>query len=835
MKIVYKSNGNTVADGIRVARIADDGQKIEILTDPKDEQFSEVAMGVEVSEAAQASVSDPVAPMPDPETTGLTSYRLSDRIIAVEIPDGEIVVHPQVVVTPSDEVDVDRDPNDRTGGRGTLNGVEGNFSGDKNTAVPVTFRRWPELRNVNAAFDIGTNGVAEADDPAKWRVNGARPQKVWRRSVPTKTRRSAPNDFINERLHTVFIELANPLAEGQVANVKIPGAGTETVMLSSINPLIRTPTHYIEGGAHKAYMGQWLAIDSAGNDLTTDAFLSESTTWRLLDASGEVASGTLTLVTPKTFSHRRDENYNGADVYELDYTGLAVGAYRLEVEGFGMSTSFVVSNDWVEPFACDITRFITHQRSGVALNNLDGRDRPRNGHPNDGLVVHKSSVTLAGTSEGFVFPGEKREDSIKLLKAAYSPSDPLSPAAFGGIHDAGDWDRRIQHMDLVYAMGLILERFESARSVDVGIPEHGQPYSGTVADIGDGGDGATVLPDLLHEALNVASLWRRTIGPNGEVHGGVEYSNDGIVNSKSWNPVQRAFQYAPDPWSALLFVKGVAKLALVSPDPVLKQSLTDEALLAWSWARANLSAKYLGTPTVMRAYVAAAGVLFRLTGLSSAKQIFDRYNAFKPGGETDVRRGDARFESLDYALGEGADPEVAQAIIDWLDGQYDKFKRIAEDGSTISAQYPPGEGWKRFGPCTGWVAQHVSAQFMALDAPISGARDLIAQSLWFAMGANPSRYSMIAGWGNWMEDMVHKDLEDLPNVAGQSCYGISGVGLSQWEKPKIEGAMYPTDLEQWARYSRVIPSSAIVPCTEHGMKASHMELLFAAFALLEAK
>ncbi len=823
MKVVYKADGSVVDDGLRVARIGNQGQTIEILTDDKQEQYSEVVLAAEETQSAAAA------------DVALKAYPLSTKIFALEIPDGEIVVAPEVYVHPSDDAQVTRDPNDRAGGAGTLNGVAGNFSGDQNTSLPVTFRPWPVLQNVNSAFDMGADGLSQADNPATWQVNGQTPAKIWRRTLPTKTRRSAPTDFINERLHIVYIQMPSTLPNSGTVDVSIPGRGVESVTLSAGNPVIRAPSHYAAVGPQKAYVGQWLGVDASGTALTTDTLLSEGTTWRLIGPSGQVASGTLTLSAPKDQPHRQTENYNRADVYEIDFTGAPTGPHSLEVDGLGQSRSFEITNDWIEPFACDIARFVTHQRSGVALNNLDGRNRFRNGHPNDGLVVYKSSVTLAGTSEGFTFEGETQEESIKLLRAAFSPSDPLSPKAYGGMHDAGDWDRRIQHMDMVYVIGLMLENFASARNVNIQIPESGKVYAGTAADIGDGGDGTTILPDLLHEALYIVSLWRRTLGVDGAVIGGVEYSSDGIVESRSWNPVQRAFEYAPDPWSALLFVKGVGKLALVCPDPALAAKLTAEAELAWTWANANLTQRYLDTGTVVRARVGAAGVLFRLTGNAEAKQVFDRYNAFKRvSGTTPVRRGDVRYESLDYALANGATPDIADAVIDWLDGRHDTFNRLAQDGATISGKYPPGNGWKRFGPCTGWAAQEVAAQYISTGTPISGARDLIAESLWFAMGANPSGYSVVAGWGDHIKDMVHTDLEDHGNVKGQSCYGISGVGLTHWERGKIEGAMYPADLNDWARYARVLPSSAVVPCTEHGMKASHMELLFASFALLEA-
>ena len=58
-KVVYASNGAVIGDGVRVTRISNGGQKIEVMVDPKTERFSEVIL---VSDAT-----DPVDPTPDPD------------------------------------------------------------------------------------------------------------------------------------------------------------------------------------------------------------------------------------------------------------------------------------------------------------------------------------------------------------------------------------------------------------------------------------------------------------------------------------------------------------------------------------------------------------------------------------------------------------------------------------------------------------------------------------------------------------------------------------------------------------------------------------------------
>ena len=55
MSVVYKSNKAKIGDGLRITRVSDGGQKLEVLTDAKAGTYSEVIL-----------VADGVAPPPPP-------------------------------------------------------------------------------------------------------------------------------------------------------------------------------------------------------------------------------------------------------------------------------------------------------------------------------------------------------------------------------------------------------------------------------------------------------------------------------------------------------------------------------------------------------------------------------------------------------------------------------------------------------------------------------------------------------------------------------------------------------------------------------------------------
>jgi len=62
-ELVYESNGQKIGDGMRVTRVSQDGQRLEVLVDDKTERFSPIIA------VLKEDVPDPVEPQPDPEPT----------------------------------------------------------------------------------------------------------------------------------------------------------------------------------------------------------------------------------------------------------------------------------------------------------------------------------------------------------------------------------------------------------------------------------------------------------------------------------------------------------------------------------------------------------------------------------------------------------------------------------------------------------------------------------------------------------------------------------------------------------------------------------------------
>lgn len=249
-------------------------------------------------------------------------------------------------------------------------------------------------------------------------------------------------------------------------------------------------------------------------------------------------------------------------------TGLAsirdVGASSIRgcVPDLGCSELVRVSDDVWRDALVDVARGLYHQRSGIALEApTTSFTRPRAYHPDDGLTVRSSGYSLLDAlqqSEAEIFEG--------LVAGA---SDTPADGAYGGHFDAGDWDRRAQHLWMVRYLADVVEVFPAAAEINLGIPESG--------------DG---IPDLLDEALWTLDAFTRMQSADGAVRGGIEASDHPVTGSLSWTETLDVFAYAPDPWTSFVYAGVAADMArAIEPyDPSKAEALRGSAVAAWDWA-----------------------------------------------------------------------------------------------------------------------------------------------------------------------------------------------------------------------------------------------------------
>ena len=449
--------------------------------------------------------------------------------------------------------------------------------------------------------------------------------------------------------------------------------------------------------------------------------------------------------------------------------------------------------------------------------------------------------------------------SVQEIVSASTPGVE-NPNAWGGWHDAGDWDRRIQHCEAIYFMAQIIEILPAVRDLDLNLPESGKAFAHADVkarrDTGDTGDGATVLPDLIHEALWGLSLWRRTQRADGAILGGVEYSSENISGSVSWNPVQNTFAYDYEDWAAYKFAMAAAKLGhvikTVCGDDTLGDALIDEAEAAWDWAEDQRDWTDSGVlaaagDTLKLDRVRAAPVVYRACGSASARAVWESYTSFGAQSGTGLPDAgtwigwhpyDYTFQGLDYYRagqeGRAVNSTISFAVIAWASNLSSVVGTpIATDyGLQMNDMYQWGVGWFRFGPGSNWMASRHAIHAAATGAISETSRNAVLSGMWFALGCNPSNVSLVKGLGK--RDFGQHMLIDFV-YPGALAVGPAAGDLRWWENDFIGDSLYPKSDAAWPSYARIFESQGAIVSSEFAINANMMEWLFACAMAVQAQ
>lgn len=413
------------------------------------------------------------------------------------------------------------------------------------------------------AAEAATYHVYSPDD-ANYRV-ATQPTAVYRKSKPLDWAQPG-RGFIMR--HTVLLQLPHPLQNGKTYSISL-GSLNSNVSSIKFTPeasqVLAESVHVNQIGYRPddpvkcAFLSLWLGT---GGAYKFPAGLGFS----VVDAkSGKQAlAGKVELAKAASEPERmwKDKNYNKTDVYRMDFTALKTpGRYRIVVDGVGTSYPFDIAPDvWERAFKIQM-KGLYNQRSGVAIGPpYSDFKKPRDFFPGDGVQVFQSTYSIM---DG---PGE----SPKL--ATGSTGVPV-PDAWGGYHDAGDWNpRRVTHMSVTMAQ---LEVFELLpkyfERLDLNIPK------------------TPGLPDMLTEALFEIDCFRRLQKPAGGVPYGIETDGDPREGEVSWLQSMPAYVYAPDARSSFHYAGVAARAARVLQpyDVKLAGTYRDSALRAMNWAEAE--------------------------------------------------------------------------------------------------------------------------------------------------------------------------------------------------------------------------------------------------------
>ena len=435
------------------------------------------------------------------------------------------------------------------------------------------------------------------------------PTKISRKTRPTNLARIDVWEFDAPLCHTLYLHLPNNLQEGNMYSIHFADENLGSINYTHLpRDLHSEVVHVSQLGFRPddpvkiAFLSSWMGDGGAVDYI-------EGMTFEVID--DETDESVFTGFTELALSKEEAEdeygiNYAGTDVYYMDFSSLKQpGQYRAYVQGIGCSLSFLIGDDvWQEAFRTSV-RGMYHQRSGIELGPpYTDFERPRSFHPDDGVVVYASTTPLMDTGNGLKEGANNFEDLVA------GKTDEIVPNAWGGTMDAGDWDRRIQHLGASRLLLELAQFFPTfASDLNLNIPES-----------------KTILPDIVDEALWNVDFYKRLQTPEGGIRGGIESEEHPCQGELSWQESLTVMAYAPGPWSSFVYAGVAARASLVvqSYDPERADEYLQSALRAMEWAENELPNRSdLNDPhQVNDSRNLAAAELYRVTGDERWHQLF---------------------------------------------------------------------------------------------------------------------------------------------------------------------------------------------------------------------
>ena len=491
-------------------------------------------------------------------------------------------------------------------------------------------------------------------------------------------------------------------------------------------------------------------------------------------------------------------NRAGTYVFELDYGSWKperAGTYRLHIPGLGVSDSFEISDDAWRDVARTMIGGLYNHRSGVELDGRFGYRRPVAFRPGPDLAIRESRLPLSWSSEapdgGFI-------PFAEAAKPGLLTDDTMPASYWGGYMDAGDWDRRIQHLDIANLMLTLLETVpaEGALPDRLGLPVSSAALEDARFAAADD------LPDILQESLWGVEFYRRLQLADGSVRGGVESDEHPLLGSVSYLEHRQVFAYAPDPMSTYIYAATAGRLARALRQ-FGKAGLADlyaaSAHAAWkaaekgyadpdgAYADAIAAAEAAGlfaeVPWTVRREklqektggyrAAAAASLFRLDGQTEHRKVIEQ--ALAGNWDLYMHKGDAAW---DYARSEGSDPALRQKVERLILDEAKLVLSAQPDNAYPSMKHPYAPaGWGQGGPPDYSQTQNfIRAHYLGRDPAILG---LMEDTLRGLAGANQTGLSLITGLG--ARPIAHPLHEDHRAMGVEAPSGIAIFGWAPQE------------------------------------------------------
>ena len=655
-------------------------------------------------------------------------YTVSDHIVALQIKTGDVVRGRQVPY--------DAQPNDVIKKDGWVY-RQGKALGQRLPEQPDMI--W--LADEYVGPKLNTKCADTLDHYQITTSDGTRikPTQIYRKSKIDSVVQTDSWAFEWPMVHTLFLELPEALTVG------------ETYQFDFAKDFLQDTEFVYQPEQTRSEAVQISHVGFEPDDVAKVAFLSTwmgnggglsygagKPFWLIDTATGEkVYQGVTALSQSKDYQNLRDRNHYQTDVYIMDFSDFSTpGDYTVYVDGVGTSYEFTIGeNTWRDAFYVS-ARGMYHQRSGIALEQpYTDYERPRSFHPDDGVVVYRSTVPLMDTSMGFNYASEV--DAFEALVA--TRTDEEVPNAWGGWMDAGDWDRRISHLQITRSFLELIELYpEYFATIDLNIPESNNS-----------------LPDIIDEALWGLDFFRRLQTAEGGIPGGVESAGHPLRPEGSWQESQTVMAYGPGIWSSYYYANVAARAAyvLADYDQTLAKTYQDTAIRAMNWANAELAKKPEGFTSFLSSAVydqqnLAAAELYRLTGDEQWHQLFLDTTIFKDPNAPLMAWDQHNHSHAAFVYGRTQQPTVDRTI------QQNAINTILRTAKTdIENIERTGFKWNPDpSELVGWGAMTTPktqtlfhAHTLTQDKAYLRAGLLATQ---FAAGANPSNISYTIGVGH---------------------------------------------------------------------------------------
>ena len=406
--------------------------------------------------------------------------------------------------------------------------------------------------------------IASQDDAAF--AAGLRPPAVYRKSKPTDW--AQPSRGFAMR-HIVYLKLPQPAAPGKTYRITLSGLNTQKseIVFKCDPSAVRSEAVHVpqigfrpDDPVKRAFLSIWLGTGGAYSYPDPLAFSLVDTRTGKSVYTGKVVAAKR-ADEPETMW--KSQNFNLTSVYRMDFGDFKTpGNYRVSVAGIGCSYAFDIQPDvWTKAFQIQM-QGLYNERSGVA----GGPPYSQYKHPAD---MRPDTGTKATYSTYSVLTNGNEAFS----DIAKGDTGVPAPEAWGGYHDAGDWNpRRVTHMKVTLAQLELLELFpEKFGRLKLSLPANPK------------------LPDILTEALFELDCFHRLQKPDGGVPYGIETEGDPIDGEVSWLQSMPVYVLAPDIWNTYYYAGVAARFArLVRPyDAALAKTYAASARKAMQWSEAD--------------------------------------------------------------------------------------------------------------------------------------------------------------------------------------------------------------------------------------------------------